>query len=673
MPLDSEQETSTPPASPGVGDSSSAGTLQPTSGATQADLGRGGAGLVRPWRASKIVASEGPDSIAPGIARGRALALALLVLTAGCGGGAPGEAPGGDPSPEGEAATFEETGSAIDPNPWFEDVTAASGVDFVHRSGFDGGFSMPEIMGSGLALFDIEGDGDLDLYLVDGAPWDDEDPATVEDPGAGGNRLYLNRGDGTFDDDTRRAGVGDSSYGMGCAVGDIDNDGDLDLYVTNLGADVFYRNRGDGTFEDATAAAGLATEGWSTSAGFFDADGDGDLDLFVARYVAWSSGQHCTTLAGQREYCGPLAFPGLSDRLYLNRGDGTFDDASDLAGLDRVARRGLGLALADLDEDGAIEIFVANDGEPNQLWDRQGFDADGRPRYEDRAVLMGVAVNLQGRSEASMGVAIGDVEGDGDLDLFATHLEQESNTLYLDAGGGFEDRSAGSGLGRSSLPTTGFGTVFFDGDLDGDLDLLVANGKVRLDVGAALAASSEAANTAPTTDGDRPLLAYAEPDHLFEQTGPGAFVSRPEPSLAPLQIGRGLAVGDLDGDGDLDVVISQTHAPPRILRNRAPRRGHWVRLRILDPDLGRAAVGARVEVEAGERRWLASVRHTESYLVGRGADLHFGLGETPAISTIQVDWPPSEAEPEGTRETFGPFETDRVLELVRGSGRREIP
>lgn len=539
--------------------------------------------------------------------------------------------------------------------PWFEDATEALGISFRHRSGFDGSFFMPEIMAPGVAVFDADGDGRLDILAVNGEDHGPETPAASSDslPHSLGDRLYRQTEDGTFEDATEGSGLG-SGYGMGCAVGDVDNDGDLDVYVTRYGPDSLYRNRGDGTFEDVSQAVGVQVDGWSTSAGFFDGDGDGWLDLYVVRYVDYDPSRRCSSLSGQPDYCGPLSFRGMSDVLLHNQGDGTFRDISQKAGMARQVGRGLGLALEDFNRDGAPDVYVANDGESNQLW----LQVEAG-RFEDQAVVSGVAVNLMGRREASMGVAVGDVDGDARLDLFLTHLGQETNTLYLATAGSvagtFEDRVAGSGLGDSSLPFTGFGAGLFDGDLDGDLDLIVANGQVRLlgDQPATLDAQQHA------------LRRYDEADLLYVGDGRGGFQLHdvPGPLNDPF-ISRGLVTADWDADGDLDVVISTVDGPLRLLRNVAPRRGHFLQLRVLDPALGRDAIGARVEVRHGEQRWLRTLSRVTSYASSQPAVLHFGLGDHSAVDGVTVTWR------DGSQETFTVSAVDRLWTLQRGQGTR---
>ena len=543
---------------------------------------------------------------------------------------------------EAPAQTATHTSESTTPQIWFEEVAQQSGVDFVYDSGAGPDFWFPEIMGGGVALFDYDGDDDLDLYLTQGGEL--EDPASSP-----ANRLYRNAGDGTFEDVTEAAGVGDRGYGMGAACGDYDGDGDVDLYVTNVGANVLYRNEGDGTFSDVTAAARVGSSAWGTSASFLDYDGDGDLDLFVVNNLVWSPGVEvaCFNYYTERDYCSPNNYNAPApDQLFRNEGDGTFVDATAASGIDRAFGNGLGIACGDYDGDGDVDVYVANDAMSNQLWRNNG---DGT--FEDVALLTGCAVNRDGAPEASMGVQFVDVDHNGTLDLFMTHLRQESNTFYLNSGSGFRDTTPRTGLVARSLKYTGFGTSFHDFDLDGELDLFVANGGVMA--------------WKPPIDSSDPVDAYAEPNLLYRGLGALAFEEiLPEGGTAEPVYGasRGAAFGDLDQDGDVDIVVAERDRPARILRNVAPRRGAWSHLRVVD-SAGRDLTGTRVSVRAGTQLFWRQIDRSYSYLSSSSPWLYFGLGTAEKVDEVRVVWPG------GVEESFGPFDSETRQRLVRGEGR----
>ena len=520
--------------------------------------------------------------------------------------------------------------------PWFVDVSDAVGLRYTHDSGAAGNLYMPEIMGAGAALFDHDGDGDLDVYLINGGPLPGRDPA-ADGPR---NRLFRQEESGRFTDVTDASGLGDRGYGMGVAVGDVDNDGDLDVFVSNYGPDRLYRNHGDGTFEDASAGLGGGLDGWSCSATFLDYDGDGRLDLYVTQYVAYDPDKRCTDGAGRPDYCGPRMFPPVHDVLLHNEGQGKFAPMAAAAGLHTAIGAGLGVVAEDLDGDGRIDVYVANDGHANQLWRNTGGG-----KFHDVALLLGSAYNMNGEAEAGMGVVAADLDGDLDLDLFVTHLDEESNTVYSFLGKqGYDDATAASGLGTGSLPRTGFGVAAPDVESDGDLDLVVANGRVTRGQGAA----------------------FAEPNQLYLNNGSGRFREAAEQGgdfSAAVEVSRGLAVGDVDDDGDLDLLVSNAGGPARLYRNDAPRGGSWLRVRAVDPRYRRDAYGARVTVTGGGRSWLRTVGPGFSYLSSSDPRAHFGLGPLKKVERIEVRWP------DGLREAFAGGAVDRDVTLKRGDGK----
>ncbi|MBI4606021.1 MAG: CRTAC1 family protein [Planctomycetes bacterium] len=542
----------------------------------------------------------------------------------------------------------------------FADATEACGLDFVHYNGATGELYLPEIMGSGCAFLDHDQDGDLDIYAVQGALLGEGKtyeqslfPPRERPPRS---RLFRNElatrggtagaGKLRFTDVTDASGAGGTGFGMGCAVGDYDNDGDPDLYVTRFGPNVLYENAG-GTFRDVTDAAGVGDPRFSASAAFLDYDRDGLLDLFVASYVDFTTATHrrCTRLGGLPDYCGPGSYSPVPDRLYRNAGGGAFRDVTAAVGIDRRYFNGLGVACADFDGDGWIDIFVANDATPNQLWlNRRG------ERFEDTAVAAGVAVNADGRAEAGMGVAAGDYDRDGDLDLFITHEVQETNTLYRCLGPeAFEDATAAAGLGVPSLPYSGFGTRWFDYDNDGWLDLFAANGAVRRLPG-------------PASD-PHP---FRQPDQLFHSEG-GRFVETTASSgldgSRPLA-GRGTAFGDVDNDGDVDLLVSNNTGPLKLYLNNVGSRRGWLRVELRGTRSNRDGYGARVAVhlEDGVVLWQ-SAGTDGSYASASDPRLHFGLGDALRAERVVVRWPA------GGAEAWEDVPANAQVLLVEGQGK----
>jgi hypothetical protein len=523
----------------------------------------------------------------------------------------------------------------------FSDITADSGVDFEHRSGLDGSFRIAQITGSGVAAFDADNDDDVDLFFVNG----EQLP----------NRLFIQIAPWQFEDRTEKSGLGDTGYGMGTAVGDIDRDGDLDLLVSNYGTDRLYLNDGDGKFTDVSDRLEGDPQTWSTSAAMFDFDRDGDLDIYIVSYVDEDPPRQCRGPGGTPDFCGPSAYPGVADRLLRNDGD-TFRDVSRASGIGRSKGRGLGLIVHDFDDNGWPDVFVANDGEANNLWLNNG---DGS--FEDHAVRVGVAYNMFGKPEASMGVALGDTDSDGTLDLFITHLSTETNTLY---GGGTPgsmlDKTAASGLGAASLPHTGFGTAMFDLELDGDLDIAIANGRVT---------RNPNYDPAQILEADDPVIAYVagygEPDQIFVNDGSGRF----EPGCPvaglfcnELSVARGLLATDLDRDGDIDLVMTRSNGSARLYRNDSPREGNWLSIRVLDEASTTDAIGAVVELKGTGKSMIRTIQHSTSYLSSADARAHYGIPEGFGSPEIIVTWP------DGARERFRPDGLNRDLVFRKGTG-----
>lgn len=525
----------------------------------------------------------------------------------------------------------------------FREAARESGLIFGHMPDTSDQFRLPEIMGSGVALLDIDTDGDLDVYFLQGARLD-EDP----DSGDGtnrGSRLFENRivPDGvlSFADATERSGLGFDGYAMGAAVGDYDGDGDPDMYVTALGPNALFRNRGNGTFERVD---GPQDDRWTASAAFVDFDGDGDLDLTFANYVDFTvrNNKQCFSPTGARDYCNPTVYNPVPDRLFRNDG-GRFVDVSGAAGLGAAFGNGLGIAAADLNGDSMPDLYVANDGTPNQLWISRG---DGS--FENTAMLAGAAVNADGRAEAGMGIAVADFDADGDDDLLLTHNTLETNTLYLNNGSGlFLDATNRFGLGSHSMPFTGFGLAWEDFDHDGNLDAFIANGAVTV---------METLRGEP-----HPFL---QEDQYF-RGGPAGFEpldgTRAWGDLEPLA-GRGLATGDLDLDGDLDVVVSNNNGPARLYLNQTDGN-RWMRIRLAAPGANPNGIGARVRLRFGNGTSAWRRMHRDgSYLSSKEAAVHFGLGSAAEIASVEVRWT------DGTREKFAPPPTATTGTLRKGEG-----
>ncbi|HEX6903750.1 MAG TPA: FG-GAP-like repeat-containing protein [Thermoanaerobaculia bacterium] len=501
------------------------------------------------------------------------------------------------------------------------DEAAEAGVILPNVSGTSEKKYILESTGSGACFLDHDLDGDMDLYVVNGATLATTGPANPAK-----DALYENLGGGQFKDVTRQAGVGDGGWGGGCAAADYDNDGDPDLYITNYGPNVLYRNEGNGTFRDVTAQAGVGDSRWSLGAAFVDIDRDGDLDLYVANYLRFDPADRemmsrkCSW-KGAEVMCGPRGFPGEEDVLYRNNGNGTFSDVSAQAGIAGHSLYGMGVAAGDLDGDGDADILVGNDSQENSF-----FVNDGQGRFTEQAVPAGVALSGDGRQQACMGVDLGDYDGDGDEDLFVTNFSDDYHTLYRNEGQGlFTDVSLQAGLDPATRSSLGWGGGFFDYDNDGDLDLFIAGGHVY-----------------PQVDLHDRATSYRQRNLLFRNEGNGKFADvteRSGPGMALVQPSRGSAFADYDDDGDLDVVVVNENDVPALLRNDGGNAGHWLKVRLVGRRSNRDGIGARLLLEAGKRTQFREVRLNAGYGSSHDPRIHFGLGSAAQVERLEVRWP----------------------------------
>lgn len=554
------------------------------------------------------------------------LAIGGLLFLAGCGPGA--------------ATTTDEPDSR--PPAWFEDVTADLGVQFVHDPGpVDGAYFMPQINGSGAALLDFNNDGRLDIFLLQAAG-----------PGSNvKNALFEQRADGKFADVSAGSGLDFDGYNFGVAAGDVNNDGLVDVAVTQYLGMRLLLNQDGGRFTDATHDAALKNPYWGASTSFLDYDRDGWLDLVVVNYLEFEETRHCTGRGGKRDYCLPNVFRGTPTLLFHNRGVDEqgkwlgYEDRTEVAGLQEKPGPGMGVVCADFSGDGWPDVFVTNDLAANHLWVNQH---DGT--FAEEAAIRGIAYNAFGAAESNMGAAYADADGDGLLDLFVTHFTNENHSLWQQGpAGSFQDRTIAAGLSRVRWHGTAWGTALADFNQDGALDIALMNGFVQR-------------RDAPS---DQFWKDYVDRNQLFANDGSGRFedVSESNPGLSsPANVGRGLCVGDIDGDGALDLLLTQIAGAARILKNVAPQRGHWLLLRAVDEQLQRDAIGAEVTVQSGERIWRCVVQPAQSYQCSHDPRVHVGLGHRDQIDRIDVRWP------DGSMERFACPGIDRITELVRGKG-----
>ncbi len=530
----------------------------------------------------------------------------------------------------------------LDPNPRFVNVAKEAGLTRLLWCGGTDKDHILESVGTGAAMLDYDEDGRLDLFVVNA--WAlDENPSRVKEKGR--NALYRNLGDGRFEDVTDRAGVADDGWGCGVCCADYDNDGHVDLYITHFGPNRLYRNRGNGTFEQVAERAGVADSGWSSGAAFFDADGDGDLDLYVANYIEATIDE---VLAARRTtlwqdtikvMTGPFGLRGGKDHFYKNNGDGTFRDATEEAGMTDLAESyGLGVVASDFDKDGDVDVYVANDSNPNFLYRN-----DGHGKFTEMGTWSGAGLSGEGIAQASMGVDAGDFDGDGLEDILVTHFSHDYTTLYRNLGGlNFEDISVGLRLKEYTYMSLSWGCAFFDFDQDADLDIVIANGHIYPQV--------DSAPTLKETYRQRPTLLRNDAGKLTEVSrgaGPG-FQERAS--------ARGLSVGDYDNDGDLDLLLTAIDAPPILLRNETPKKGHWLKLKLINR-YGSPAIQSRVTLTSEGKTQVRELRSGSTFQSQNSPELHFGLGDSTKVGSIEIHWPG------GARSSIKDSGVDQTLTL----------
>ena len=500
--------------------------------------------------------------------------------------------------------------------PIYIDVTDSAGITFVHTDGRSGLRLFNEFLGSGGGFFDYDDDGDLDIYLVNGAIQTDGGQDQVHR-----NVLYRNNGDDTFTDVTNKAGVGSRAYGVGAAVADYDNDGDIDLYVTNFGEDQLYRNNGDGTFTDITTRAQVNNPNWGTSCAFADVDNDGHLDLYVTNYAVYTPKDdiRCEE-RGVHVYCGPHAYPAVHDTFYKNNGDGTFTDMSVLyRPSDLIPQHGLGVTFGDYDADGDTDLYVANDQDPNFLFQNSGND-----NFWEVALISGVCYNDMGKEEAGMGTDFGDYDNDGWLDLTVSNYQTETNTVYRNHDGTFfSDNTITSGIAEVTHGYLGWGIKFFDYDNDGYQDIFVANGHLMDNIAVL-----------------EKHVTYPQRNLLFRNLGDGRFanVMSETDGLALEKVSRGAAIGDYDNDGDLDILVTNCNQRPDLLQNVIGNRNNWIQIQVVGQESNRSGIGARIKVVTGTHVQYWEVQSGGSYLSFHDLRAHFGVGKAEQIDLLEIRW-----------------------------------
>jgi hypothetical protein len=524
----------------------------------------------------------------------------------------------------------------------FTDVSAQSGIHFKHNSGAFGKKYLPETLGTGCAFLDFDNDGWQDVLLVNSMDWPEHKT------GKSFLALYHNNQDGTFTDVTRQAGLAVEMYGIGVAVGDYDNDGNDDIYITCVGPNHLFRNLGGGKFADVTAKTGVGDPGFSTSAVWFDYDNDGKLDLFVANYVDWSveKDQLCSLDGKNKSYCTPQSYKGQSPTLYHNRGNATFENVTQRAGLNDPTCKSLGVALLDYNGDGWLDLFVANDTEPNKLYKN-----NGNGTFTDEAVTAGVAFSEAGTARAGMGVDAGDYDGSGRQGIVVGNFTNESMALYSNDGAGlFTDEAPKSGIGKMSAQSLTFAVFFFDYDLDGMLDIFAANGHVSDDISVV-----------------QPNVKYAQPPHLFRNKGKKKFEEKTGQLGRALQraiVGRGAAYGDFDNDGDLDLLITSNNGPARLLRNENANQNDLLRVKLVGTRANRDGIGAKVTLKTAKGKLFNMVKTGSSYCSQSELPLVFGLGapEEGRTLNLEIVWPG------GGKDTISDLKPNQSITVLEGKG-----